>query len=289
MRLIPSESALDQKAPVVVLEFDGDARAYPLTCVAHHEIINDKIGERKVVVSFCNQCNAPLSYDTTNYSHRRGFAIASEYRGNMVMKDVDTHTIWQQITGESLGGRLHPSKLAVLFTQVLPWGEVQHLFPQIRLAATTTKERLPFNLRFFPWNRLQRSNYILGLRQRDPRLPARTRVLGIERIGGDLVYLKDEVAKKGWVRNDEIHLLIDMVGECADGFLAEVDGQPRELAVQDSKIVDTGTGSSWDLRGRGLAGPLGKYNLVNWPIRDQFWFAWSEHHRLSRIVHTGEA
>ncbi len=66
----PSESTLDPGASVVVLELDGDERAYPLTYVAHHEVINDKIGERKVIVSFCNQCNAPLSYDTTNYSHK---------------------------------------------------------------------------------------------------------------------------------------------------------------------------------------------------------------------------
>ncbi len=148
---------------------------------------------------------------------------------------------------------------------------------------------MPFNLRFFPWNQLQRSNYTLGLHQRDRRLPARTRVLGIERIGGDLVYLKDEVAKRGWIRNDEVRLLIGMIGECASGFLAEADGQPREFIVQDSRIVDKDTGSIWDFRGRGLAGPLIEYNLITWPISDQFWFAWSEHHRLSRIVHVGEA
>jgi hypothetical protein len=280
----PTRSMLDPKTPVIVLEVDGDVRAYPLTYVAHHEIINDRIGGKKVIVSFCNQCNSAISYDATDYSRKRGFAIASEYGGNMVMEDLDTHTIWQQVTGDTLAGSWHPSKLPVMFSRLLPWDEVQSLFPQVELAKTTAKERLPFGLRFFPWNRLQRSNYILGLRQRDRRLPARARVLGMERIGGDLAFLKDEVTRRGWIRNDEVRLLIVMTGECANGFLTEVDGLPRELFVQGGRIIDKETGSVWNLRGRGLEGPLKEYDLVVWQVRDQFWYAWSNWHILTKLV-----
>jgi len=280
----PTKSMLDPKAPVIVLEVDEDVRAYPLTYVAHHDIINDSISGRKVIVSFCNLCNVAMSYDTTDYSRKRGFAVASQYRGNMVMKALDTHTIWQQFTGETLAGSRHPSKLSVLFSRMLPWGEAQSLFPQIKLAKTTAKERLPFSLRFFPWNRLQRSNYILGLRQRDRRLPARARVLGIESIGGDLAYLKDEVTRSGWIRNDEVRLLIVMKGECATGFLTEVDGLPRELFVREGRITDKETGSVWNLRGRGLAGPLKEYDLVDWQVHNQFWYAWSDWHMLTKLM-----
>jgi hypothetical protein len=279
-----TKSTLDPKAPVIVVEVEEDVHAYPLTYVAHREIINDSLGGRKVIVSFCNQCNSAISYDTTDYSRKRGFAVASEYRGNQVMKDLDTHTIWQQITGETLAGGRHPSRLPVLFSRMLPWGEARRLFPQIRLAKTTAKERLPYTLRFFPWQRLQRSNYILGLRQRDKRLPARARVLGIERIGGDLAYLKDEVTGRGWIRNDDVRLLIVMVGECANGFFTEVDGLPRDLLVREDRVIDKETGSVWNLRGKGLAGPLKEHDLVAWQVHDQFWYAWSDCHRLTKLV-----
>ncbi len=280
----PSRSELDLKAPVVLLVVDKDSRAYPLTYVAHHEVINESIGGKKVVISFCNQCNAVMAYDVTDYSHKSGFAIASEYGGNAVMKDLDTHTIWQQVTGESLAGSLHPSRLQPLSFQMMPWCDAQRLIPEVKLAKTTAKERLPFSLKFFPWSRLQRSNYILGLRQRDRRLPARTHVLGIQRIGGDVAYLKDEVARKGWVRNDDIGLLLVINGGCVSGFLTEVDGHPRELVVENERILDKNTSSAWNLRGRGLSGPLSGRDLVVWRVHDQFWFAWSEHHRLTRVI-----
>jgi hypothetical protein len=277
-------STLDPSAPVVVLEVEGEARAYPMTYVAHREVINDRIRGTRVVVSFCNQCNVVLSYDATNYARQRGFSTASQYRGNLVMEDGDTHTIWQQVTGESLAGRLHPSTLPPLLSRMMPWSEARGQYPGVKLAKTTAKERLPFSLRFFPWERLQRSNYTLGLHQRDRRLPARTPVLGVERIGGSLVYLKDEVAARSWVRNDELHLLLVVAGGCANGFLTEVDGLARKLTAQGDRITDEETGSAWNLRGRGLSGPLQEYALVPWPIRDQFWFAWADRHSLTLIA-----
>jgi hypothetical protein len=106
----------------------------------------------------------------------------------------------------------------------------------------------------------------------------------MERIGGDLAFLKDEVTRRGWIRNDEVRLLIVMTGECANGFLTEVDGLPRELFVQGGRIIDKETGSVWNLRGRGLEGPLKEYDLVVWQVRDQFWYAWSNWHILTKLV-----
>ncbi len=280
----PSLSKMDPRAPVVLLVVGSDARAYPLTYVAHHEVVNENFGGRKVVISFCNQCNAVMTYEVTGYSQKSGFAIASEYRGNAVMKDLDTHTIWQQVTGESLAGFLHPSRLPLFPFQTVPWGDALNLYPEVKLAKTTAKERQPFNLRFFPWSRLQRSNYILGLHQRDRRLPARARILGIQRIGGDIALLKDEVWRKGWVRLDEIGLLLVVTGDCVNGFFTEVDGGSRELVAREGRILDRNTGSAWNLRGHGLSGPLKGCDLVAWPVHDQFWFAWSEHHGLTKIV-----
>ncbi len=280
----PIRSTLDPGALVVVLEVGGDGRAYPLTYVAHHEIINDTVGGRKVVLTFCNLCNTAMAFDVTSFSSRRGFEVVAEYRGNMILQDLDTHTIWQQITGASLTGRRHPSQLPLLPARLLPWSEARRLLPPLKLAKTTREDRLPFDIWFLPWARLQKSNYVLGLRPRDRRLPARTRVVGLERIGGHVAYLADELARRGWVRNDEVHLLIVMTGAWAIGFLTEVDGFPRELRVQEGRIVDDGSGSSWDREGHGLQGPLSARKLVVWPTHEVFWFGWSEFHPLTRIL-----
>ncbi len=280
----PARTVLDPEALVVLLEVEGDAHAYPLTYVAHHEIVNDTVGGKEVVLSFCNLCNSAIAFDVTGFAARRGFEVVSEYRGNMILQDLDTHTIWQQFTGESLTGRRHPSKLPLLPSHTMPWSEVRSRFPGVRLAKTTAKDRLPFDIWFLPWSRIQRSGYLLGLRQHDTRLKARTRVIGIERIGGHLAYVADEVAQRGWIRNDELHLLLAMTGTHALGFLTEVEGSPRRLTVQGGRILDEGSGTFWDREGRGLEGSLSAHRLVVWPTHESFWFAWSEFHRMTTII-----
>ncbi len=280
----PASTTLDPGALVVILEVGGEGRAYPLTYVAHHEVINDTIGGRRVALSFCNMCNTAIPFDVTDWAGPRGFEVVAEYRGNMILQDLDTHTIWQQITGESLTGRRHPSKLPILPCQILNWGEARFRFPQIRLAKTTSQDRRPFDIWFLPWARLQRSSYILGLRQRDGRLSARTRVIGIERIGGHVAYLTEELARRGWIRNDELHLLIVMTGDWAHGFLTEVEGRARKMSVQQGRIVDEESGSAWDMKGRGLSGTLSGSKLVVWPTHEGYWFGWSEFHRLTSII-----
>ena len=58
----PDEAAgwLADNEPVIALEINGDARAYPLQVLTWHEIANDMVGGVPVVVTFCPLCNSAL-------------------------------------------------------------------------------------------------------------------------------------------------------------------------------------------------------------------------------------
>jgi len=58
-----SEAALAKREPVIALEIDGDARAYPLSVMTFHEIVNDRFGDRPVLVTYCPLCNAAIVFD----------------------------------------------------------------------------------------------------------------------------------------------------------------------------------------------------------------------------------
>ena len=48
--------------PVVALEIDGDARAYPIRAMVWHEIVNDTVGGVPVSVTYCPLCNSAATY-----------------------------------------------------------------------------------------------------------------------------------------------------------------------------------------------------------------------------------
>jgi hypothetical protein len=54
---------LADNEPVIAVEFNGDARAYPLQILTWHEIVNDVVGDIPVVVTFCPLCNSAVTFD----------------------------------------------------------------------------------------------------------------------------------------------------------------------------------------------------------------------------------
>ncbi|AEB11007.1 DUF3179 domain-containing protein [Marinithermus hydrothermalis] len=65
-RFIPAEAAarwLQGVEPVVALELNGEAKAYPVQILIWHEIVNDTVGGVPVAVTFCPLCNSALTYD----------------------------------------------------------------------------------------------------------------------------------------------------------------------------------------------------------------------------------
>ena len=52
--------------PVIGLEVNGEARAYPLQVLTWHEIANDVIGGVPVTVTYCPLCNAAIVFGARN-------------------------------------------------------------------------------------------------------------------------------------------------------------------------------------------------------------------------------
>ena len=49
--------------PVIALEIDGEAKAYPLAMLIRHEIVNDVLAGIPVAVTYCPLCNTALVFD----------------------------------------------------------------------------------------------------------------------------------------------------------------------------------------------------------------------------------
>jgi len=95
---------MDGRAPVIALEIDGDARAYPLSIMLWHEIINDDVGGRPLLVTFCPPCHTALVYARVLDGRERHFGNLRF--SDMVMYDRATESWWQQATGRAIVGEL---------------------------------------------------------------------------------------------------------------------------------------------------------------------------------------
>ena len=113
---------LDDMEPVMGLEINGDARAYPLRVLMWHEIVNDTVGDMPVTVTYCPLCNAALVFDRRIDGEADTFGTTGKLRNSdLVMYDRGTESWWQQFTGEAIAGQHTGSKLEPVPSRLESW------------------------------------------------------------------------------------------------------------------------------------------------------------------------
>jgi hypothetical protein len=114
---IPADEAsqYEDAEPVIGLTINGESRAYPLSVLTWHEIVNDTVGGQPVAVTYCPLCNAAIVFDRTINGKAVEFGTTGKLRrSDLVMYDRDTESWWQQFSGEAIIGDALGTKLKVV-------------------------------------------------------------------------------------------------------------------------------------------------------------------------------
>ncbi|MEM7188384.1 MAG: DUF3179 domain-containing protein [Pseudomonadota bacterium] len=125
---VSAEDRLGGREPVMSIELEGmPPRAYPVRYLMWHEIVNDRIRDRPIAVTFCPLCNSGLIFDLRLPSGVEGhmeleLGVSGMLRhSDMIMYDRQTESWWQQFTGEAIAGKLTGAELTALPTLLESW------------------------------------------------------------------------------------------------------------------------------------------------------------------------
>jgi hypothetical protein len=127
---VSKASGLDDKEPVMTLEIDGKARAYPLRIMIWHEIVNDTLAGRAVSVTYCPLCNAAIVFDRVVDGSETTFGTTGKLRNSdLVMYDRETDSWWQQFTGAAIAGSRTGTRLEIIPSRLESWQSFQSRHP----------------------------------------------------------------------------------------------------------------------------------------------------------------
>ncbi len=298
---------LETQAPVIALEVEGNARAYPLAILMWHEIANDTLGGLPVVVTFCPLCNTALVFERTLDGTTYDFGTTGNLRfSDLVMYDRQTETWWQQATGEGIVGTLTGRMLRFIPAQIISFDQFAENYPDGDVLSRDTGfirdyGRNPYVGYDTPDQRPFLFDGVI-----DGRVAPKERVATVDIEGDQVAYPYSELRKVGVVNEtvggrELLVLWAPGVSSALDAarissgqdagtsgvFDREVDGQVltfrRDGNEPDSPIVDEETGSTWNLTGRATAGPLAGTQLRAVVHGDHFWFAWAAFSPDTRI------
>ena len=282
--------------PVISLDINGEAIAYPLAILISHEIVNDEVGGIPVSVTYCPLCNTAIVFDRRVNGRILDFGTSGNLRkSDLVMWDRQTESWWQQITGEAIVGELTGTKLNFIPAPVVSWGEFAMAFPEGKLLSRDTGfSRNYDDPPYSGYDDLYSSPFLIssGI---DLRLLPMERVVGLSIEGENVAYSFTRLQEYP-VINDSINgqdLVVLYVGGTLSPFASSrhasnmavgatavyepfVDGQKLTFTVQNDVIVDEETGSKWNILGQAVEGPLEGSQLNPVVHGNHFWFAWAD-------------
>ena len=264
---------------------DGSAHAYPHKILNFHEIVNDELGGEPVVITYCPLCRSGVVYDRQLDGRTLTFGNTSAlYLSDMVMFDRETYSYWWQVPGEAIVGALAGDRLQPLGSETMEWRTWRALHPDTRVLSRDTG--YPRDYERDPFTRLGES-LDQGSRpfQSDPdetdaRLSPSDVVLGLEVSGQHVVYSLTRIGdgvRNGAIADRPVAIFSSADGPAGGAFFADPDahgGDRLTFEFADGAWRDLETGSTWDLGGRALSGPLKGSTLARAPVRSTFWYAY---------------
>jgi hypothetical protein len=110
---------LSPQEPVVAVEVNGIAKAYPVRILMWHEIVNDDFAGVPVLVTYCPLCNTGIAFlRPTIDGELLDFGTSGKlYRSNLVMYDRQTNSYWPQALGQAVVGPLLGEELESIPTR----------------------------------------------------------------------------------------------------------------------------------------------------------------------------
>jgi len=186
------EGSLDGEAMVVGVELPGERSiCYPIEdVVLPRHLLNDRIADTPLLVSYCAACRSCIVYHPVVEGLRLNFQVVAVWRRNMVMRDRETGTLWQQATGEALYGRLKGKTLEMLMYQQMRLEHWKKAHPDTLIATeskTAPKGRIPKAM-LRKMLKITEHAMVRGLSDIGDELPLREKVFGVTLNGVSKAY-----------------------------------------------------------------------------------------------------
>ena len=285
---------LSERDPVIVFEHEGDARAYPLSILIWHEIVNDEVGGKPVSITFCPLCNASIVFDREFDGQILDFGTTGMLRNSdLIMYDRQTETWWQQFTGGGIVGEYAGRQLTFLASQVLSFADFAEEYPEGKVLAIPTEFQRNYGRN--PYVGYDGSQPFLFRGTIDERLEAIVRVVGLEQDGEAMAYAFADVAASGVVNDQfaDTEIVIfhkagtasaldtSSISEGKDvGSVGVFDRTLDEQVLTfesngNGTFTDMETGSEWNILGEAVSGEFEGKQLRQVVSFDHFWFAWA--------------
>ena len=205
--LIPAKDAtfLRDEDRVLGIAQGRDVKAYPVKILNWHEVVNDTVAGKPVVITYCPLCGTGIGFDGLIEGRTYTFGVSGLlYQSDLLMYDHQTESLWSQIAMEAVTGSMAGQKLRHLFLEHTTWGEWRRTHPETQVLSTKTGFFRDYNRDpYLGYG--QRVDLMFPTQNMDSRFHPKAWVVGLEVGGIAKAYPFAELQKGSGTVRDEVN------------------------------------------------------------------------------------
>lgn len=270
---------------VIGVVHNGVAKAYPVIYLGYHHKVQDSIGGKPILVTYCTMCRTGRVYDPVINGVEQTFRLVGARHYNAIIEDKTTGSWWYQATGIAAVGPMKGSHLTEL--------------PYEQTTLDSWLARYPASLIMQPdgiykddykdlkdYDVKQAVDRDSTLKNKDS-LVSKTWMIGIIGNGQPKAYDWRKLVKKR-IMNDNLNgvqllLVIEGDKESFHAWSSLVDGRPHHFKIENNTLLDEETSSVWNWNGTCISGPNQGKQLVKVQAYQEYWRSWKQFHPNTQI------
>lgn len=203
------------------------------------------------------------------------------------MQDRETESLWSQISGECIQGKMIGKHLDLVPSFHTTFAEFRKLYPNGQVLKKP--ERGDAESGYADYMGDPKKLGIFGRMDNFEKLPAKSKVYGL-RMGDEQVAVAEKLlARTGWVvvttTTPPVIVTYDTVGQTVAAFALEAPAisSPKTVSVKNNLVSANGGQTTWDARtGRTVKGEAPDLKPV--PLLSAYWFAWASFFPATAVV-----
>jgi hypothetical protein len=222
---------------------------------------------------------------------RLTFHLAGINNQNFLMRDEETGTYWQQISGLAVSGSLKGQQLALVHSDELTFATWKAEEPQGTVLKNVPKYASEYEAK--DWDvRMKRVPVVLRFPEHG--MKSRDLMLGIRAFGASRAFLYDQIIKEKLVKDhvgaEPVLLVVGPDDQSVRAFrdrINGVEGAPDFYRMTANKpgafLMDAPTGSEWNFQGCAVSGKAKGVCLEPIPMLKDYWFDWRNYNPQTTI------
>jgi len=215
------------------------------------------------------------------------FYLAGINNQNFLMRDRETGSWWQQITGKAIFGPLRGSVLELAPNDELSFALWKQESPSGQVLAAVPRDEKEYDSK---WE-ADVAKLPVVISFPGTELKSRDVVIGVELSGESRAYPLDTILKQSPIQDrvggNPVLIVAGPDGKSVRAFESRVRDSDleffRKSGTPDFVLVDSTGNGEWNFKGCALSGPESGKCLQSLPAIKDYWFDWRNYHPSTTV------